>query len=254
MNAIGEAWLLNRAGNCIEVHAHPSESFEFESIVSLISEYGLESDKANCKTWRSTHSDASKTAILDSYHQNWCKVRLWKDNKLTFRIASKGFNWYSVIYGFLNRNPQVSSARITVSDGNGIIYWDDLTYDYCVEFSSNEALSTAFLKSYPNYEELIRIIQEVVDKAVDVLNYACCDGDSFKCENLFFVCEDFGLLVIDIRAEDYLTKALVGVGCLEDFYDPENHKPVIREIVNEALCAYAGIDKFDGDKIFDCVW
>ena len=59
MNPLGEAWLLNRAGNCIEVHAHPSESFEFESIVRLISEYGSESDKANCKIWRTSHSSAN---------------------------------------------------------------------------------------------------------------------------------------------------------------------------------------------------
>ena len=78
MNPLGEAWLLNRAGNCIEVHAHPLESFEFESIVRLISEYGSESDKANCKIWRTSHSDASKASILNSYNQNWCQERLWK--------------------------------------------------------------------------------------------------------------------------------------------------------------------------------
>ena len=147
MNPLGEAWLLNRAGNCIEVHAHPSESFEFESIVRLISEYGSESDKANCKIWRTSHSDASKASILNSYNQNWCKVRLWKDNKLTFRITSTGFNWWHRVVDFLERNPQMSSVNITVSDENGIIYWDNLPYSFCVESSNLKVLSNAFMRS-----------------------------------------------------------------------------------------------------------
>ena len=39
MNRFGEAWLLDKMGNCIDVYAHPSESFEFESMVDIVSRY-----------------------------------------------------------------------------------------------------------------------------------------------------------------------------------------------------------------------
>ena len=135
---------MNRVGNCIEVHAHPSESFEFESIVNLVSEYGSKLAKSNCEIWKSKNSDASKAAILNSYNRNWCKVRLWKDNKLTFRIASKGFDWYGVILDFLVSHPQVSSARITVSDADETALWDGVTYDYCINPVNKAALSLVF--------------------------------------------------------------------------------------------------------------
>ena len=60
INILGEAWLLDKNGNCIEVYAHPSESFEFESIVDIISKYGTESDKNNCEEWKSTKSKVSR--------------------------------------------------------------------------------------------------------------------------------------------------------------------------------------------------
>lgn len=125
MNPLGNAWLLDRSGNCIEVYAHPSESFEFESVVDVISQYGSEQDKSNCEIWRATKSDASKAAILDSYNQNWCKVRLWEDNKLTFRIASPDHDWYRTIVDFLTSKPHLSSADISVVDMSGKIYCDD---------------------------------------------------------------------------------------------------------------------------------
>ena len=125
MNPLGSAWLLDRSGNCIEVYAHPSESFEFDSVVDVISQYGSEQDKANCEIWRTTKSDASKAAILDSYNQNWCKVRLWEDNKLTFRIASPDDNWHRTIADFLTSKPHLSYADISVVDMSGKIYRDD---------------------------------------------------------------------------------------------------------------------------------
>ena len=119
MNLLGSAWLLDRSGNCIEVYAHPSGSFEFDSVVDVILQYGSEQDKANCEIWKATKSDASKDAILDSYKQNWCKVRLWKDNKLTFRIASPDHDWYRTIVDFLTSKPHLSSADISVVDMSG---------------------------------------------------------------------------------------------------------------------------------------
>ena len=125
MNPLGNAWLLDRSRNCIEVNAHPSESFEFESVVDVISQYGSGRDKANCEIWRVTKSDASKAAILNSYYRNWCKVRLWEDNKLTFRIASPDHDWYRTIVDFLTSKPHLRSADISVGDMSGKIYWND---------------------------------------------------------------------------------------------------------------------------------
>lgn len=145
MSPFGEAWLLDKMGNCIEVYAHPSESFEFESIVDLVSRYGAEADKNNCEEWKDTKSETEKEEILYSYNQNWCRVRLWKDNKLTFRISSTYFNWYKTIVEFLLTHPYVSYANISVSDLSGKIYWDDMSYCYCIDSSNEEILSSAFL-------------------------------------------------------------------------------------------------------------
>ena len=133
MNPFGNAWLLDREGNWIEVYAHPSEAFEFSSIVELVSKYGSIKDKSNCGEWKLTQSESSKKAILNTYNQNWCKVRYWNDNKLTFRITSTDFNWYSVIVDFLIDNPWVSSATITVENTSGKIYWNDETYSYSID-------------------------------------------------------------------------------------------------------------------------
>ena len=141
MNQFGEAWLLARSGDCIEVYAHPSESFEFESVVVIVSKYGSESDKTNCEEWKSSHSDDIKVAILRSYNQNWCKVRLWKDSKLTFRISTTDYNWYRTIVDFLYAHKYLSCAFISVSDTSGKIYWDDLSYSYCIDSSNEKCLS-----------------------------------------------------------------------------------------------------------------
>lgn len=141
----GNAWLLDKSGNCIEVYAHPSESFEFDSIVDIVSEYGSDADKKNCQIWNLTHSETAKSAILNSYNQNWCKVRLWWDNKLTFKITSTGFNWYQIIVEFLLNNPRFSSTKITVYNAYEKTYWDEATYDYSIDPANEEVLSDVFI-------------------------------------------------------------------------------------------------------------
>ena len=118
MNQFGEAWLLDRSGNCIEVYAHPSESFEFESIVDIVSKYSTGPDQFYCNDWKATKSEVSKKAILNIYNQNWCRVRLWKDNKLTFRIASTDFNWDEAIADFLRSHPYLNTAKIIKPEKN----------------------------------------------------------------------------------------------------------------------------------------
>lgn len=134
MNQYGEAWLLDRSGNCIEVYAHPSESFEFDSIVDIVSNYSAGPDKFYCNDWKATKSEVPKEAILNIYNQNWCRVRLWKDNKLTFRIASTDYNWYGAIVHFLQVHSYLSTAKITFSDLSGKIYWNDVPYSYCINY------------------------------------------------------------------------------------------------------------------------
>lgn len=140
LDLFGKAWLLDKLGNCIEVYAHPSESFEFDSVVDLVSKYGSELDKANCLDWNANHSDILKMKILCSYNRNWCKIRLWKDNKLTFRITSTDFNWYQTIIDFLLTHQYMGSASISVSDISGRIYWNDLSYSYCIDPSNKDDL------------------------------------------------------------------------------------------------------------------
>lgn len=147
MNPFGDAWLLDREGNCIEVYGHPSEKFEFDSIVDIVKTYGSDLDRVHCATWETTQSEASKNAILNTYNQNWCKVRLWRDNKLTFRITSSDFNWYHPIVGFLLEHPFVQYATITVENVSGKIYWDETTYSYSVDSANEEILSSVFKDS-----------------------------------------------------------------------------------------------------------
>lgn len=145
MNPFGDAWLLDTSGNCIEVYAHPSESFEFDNIVDIVSTYGSKQDKHNCSLWKLNKSEELKCAILNSYNTNWCKVRLWFDNKLTFRITSTDFNWYRIIVDFLTNNPRFSASYITVENANGKVYWNDLPYNQCVDPSNEEILSYDFI-------------------------------------------------------------------------------------------------------------
>ena len=134
MNQFGEAWLLDKSGNCIEVYAHSSESFEFDNIVDIVSKYSTESDKFCCNDWKATKSESSKAAILDLYNQNWCKVRFWNDNKLTFRISSTDCNWYGAIVDFLRSHSYLSAANITFSHSSGKIYMKDMSYSDCISY------------------------------------------------------------------------------------------------------------------------
>lgn len=144
MNPFGSAWLLDRDGNCIEVYGHPSESFEFDSIVDIVEQYGSDADKIHCEKWLRTKSDESKQEILYIYNKNWCKVRFWGDNKLTFRITSTDFNWYQPIVGFLLEHPFVQHATITVENVSGKIYWDEESYSYSIDPANEKVLSSVF--------------------------------------------------------------------------------------------------------------
>jgi hypothetical protein len=83
--------------------------------------------------------------VLNSYNLNWCRVRLWNDNQLTFRISAKDYDWYRVIVDFLRIHTFVSSAVITVSDLSGKIYWDGVSYNYCIDPSNEKSLSRVFM-------------------------------------------------------------------------------------------------------------
>ena len=144
MNGFGQAWLLDRAGNCREVYGHPSASFEFDSIVDLVEKYGSNLDKWNCREYRKNSSDELKEAILYAYDETWCKVRLWWDNKLTFRISSTDFNWYNTIVEFLLNHPAFKNTHITVDNRAKKIYWDDVSYQFGIDPANEAILSTCF--------------------------------------------------------------------------------------------------------------
>lgn len=140
-----KAWLLDKDSNCIDVYAHPSESFEFDSVVDVVEQYGSRLDKWNCKEYRSNPTTELKQAILYTYNQNWCKVRLWWDSKLTFRITSIDFNWYQPIINFLLTCPYAKYADITVENTSGKIYWDNITYREAVDPANENILSSCFI-------------------------------------------------------------------------------------------------------------
>ena len=175
MNQFGEAWLLDRSGNCIEVYAHPSESFEFESIVNLVLKYGAEQGKFYCDDWKNTKSESSKEAILHLYNQNWCKVRFWRDNKLTIIIASTDYyNWCGTVVSFLRSHSYLSTANITISDSSGRVYYNDVSYGNCISYCM-ELLSKKFMVCcyFGQSEDLIKaaIDRAYVDMASHTLQY-----------------------------------------------------------------------------------
>lgn len=147
MNTFGKAWLLDKDSNYIDVYAHPSESFEFGSIVDIVEQYGSNVDRWNCKQYRVDSTEELKQAILYTYNQNWCKVRLWWDNKLTFRITSTDFNWYTSIIDFLLTCPFVRNTTITVENVSGKIYWDNISYEDSVDPANQTILSDCFVDS-----------------------------------------------------------------------------------------------------------
>lgn len=147
MNTSEKAWLLDKDSNYIDVYAHPSESFEFDSIVDIIEQYGSRLDKWNCKEYRNKPTNELKHTILYTYNQNWCKVRLWWDNKLTFRITSADFNWYKPIIDFLLTCPFVRNTIITVENVSGKIYWDNISYEDSIDPVNETILSNCFIDS-----------------------------------------------------------------------------------------------------------
>lgn len=85
MNPFGSAWLLDREGNCIEVYAHPSEKFEFESIVDVVSSYNMNDpyndykfmlDMFNKRSEPTVHQRNKVTAIIMSSIIPYCRSKI----------------------------------------------------------------------------------------------------------------------------------------------------------------------------------
>lgn len=148
---MGKAWLLSRDGQEISVLNHPSESFEFESIVDIITEHGSTSERAVAEKYAKTPSDALKSKILSIYNRNWCKVRTWGtfQEEVTFRITSTDYNWYRTIVNFLVNHPNFIHSSITVESDkvSGVrkIYWDSIDYKSAIDSSNERILSSQIL-------------------------------------------------------------------------------------------------------------
>lgn len=97
-----QAWLLSRDGVVISVLNHPSEKFEFDSILDIIKKYGNHTARNLADEFMCDPTDNRKQSLLDYYNNNWCKVRTWGtfQEEVTFRITSNRFNWYHVILDF----------------------------------------------------------------------------------------------------------------------------------------------------------
>lgn len=147
---MGKAWLLSKSGQSIEVLNHPSETFEFESVVDVIVSYGSASEKSIAKQYLEFPTEKLKNKLLDIYNNNWCKVRTWGtfQEEITFRITSAGYNWYNTIVNFLLDHPEFKRSEITVesnkSSGSKYTYWERVGYNSTVD-SSNESILAASL-------------------------------------------------------------------------------------------------------------
>ena len=134
---MGTAWLLDRKGNEIEVYKHPNERIDFDSIVSIIEEYGSTSEQKLAVEYQNNPTEELKAKLMLIYNNDWCKVRTWGTfgEELIFRITSTNFNWYNNIIEFLlrHRRTNVLITVETVKNGKSKIYWDKVTYDYAVD-------------------------------------------------------------------------------------------------------------------------
>lgn len=134
----GDAYLLCRDGTIISVLNHPSDTFEFESIVYVLSEYGDDHAKTIAKEYEITPTDDLYKEILSIYDNTWCKIREWEGRRLvTFRITSTdSFNWYRVIVDFLIAHSEYKRSCITVETdkrtGVRKVYWDEMPYGEAV--------------------------------------------------------------------------------------------------------------------------
>lgn len=144
---LGDAWLLNKDGSEISVLNHPSETFEFDSIVDIIKQFGNTEEKMLATTYKNNPNPELKRKLLDIYNNNWCKVREWGtySDEITFRITSTTFNWYNAIISFLLRHP-CPYYKITVeSTKKHKIYWNNISYKEAID-PQNEIILENLLK------------------------------------------------------------------------------------------------------------
>lgn len=145
---MNEAYLLSNYGEVIEVLNHPSDTFEFESILEVLSEYGNHRSKCLVEDYYKNPTESIKNKILFIYDNSWCKVRVWEYGRLvTFRITSTNtFNWYKCIVEFLLDNPSFKNSKITVESdkrtGTRRIYWNEITYEQAISPQYETILAT----------------------------------------------------------------------------------------------------------------
>lgn len=147
---MNRAWLLGRDGTTIDVLNHPTGDFEFESILYVLTEYGDGHAKELVAAYNAEPNDITKEAVVDYYDDHWCKVRTWGtfSDEITFRITSNGFNWYSIIIGFLLEHPIYSKSLVTVeryTKGKPRkVFWDKIDYHEATD-SKNETILASML-------------------------------------------------------------------------------------------------------------
>lgn len=113
---MGQAWLLSQDGDLVDVLHHPSEKFEFDSIIDVIQQYGDAKIQLVVEDYMDNPTELKHAKLLDYYNNTWCKVRTWGtfQEDITFRITSTGFNWYPVIVDFLLLHPQFQNSNVTI--------------------------------------------------------------------------------------------------------------------------------------------
>ena len=141
--ALGGAWLLSVSGTAIEVLHHPSETFEFDSIVKLVQQYGNASQQKLAEQYACTPDDTLKRQLIAVYQDTWCKVRAWGmfQETVTFRIASVTYQWYPAITAFLRANPRFRESKITVEPEQARekrAYIDAVPYDVILNPANQE--------------------------------------------------------------------------------------------------------------------
>lgn len=146
----GRAWLLSDTGKEIRVLNHPSDTFEFDSVVDVVLNYGSNYEKSIAEKYVKNPSDALKHQVLDIYNNRWCKVRAWGafNEEVYFRITSQHFNWYSIIVGFLVNHPEFENSIVTVeadrSSGTKKIYLTGQSYQYVIAPENETVLASHF--------------------------------------------------------------------------------------------------------------
>lgn len=140
-----QAWLLDREGNYFDVIGHPSERFEFDSIVDIIEKYGSEYEQTIAEEYRNNPTEELKSQLLDIYNNNWCKVRSWGLSEVTFRITSNSYNWYPIINQFLLDNPRFQNMDITVENSRGRVYWKSISWNDATDPKNEQILASVFL-------------------------------------------------------------------------------------------------------------